>query len=210
LETYRERRFDRRYGVDTTGKFKPVFVGVTGEVKALARAHQPSAVGLFARFIRLSGANPTDFTFIDLGCGKGRTLLLAARSSFRKVVGVELDSALCETARQNAATWKTQRHGAPITIIEGNAAEFEPPSGNLFIYMFCPFDGAVFHQVAERLAQWAGEAGRRVIVAYVADYQDPRTDIIEKSGVFRRRDMPARRPRGWLIEPPVSYFDNTG
>ena len=209
LDTYRERRFDRRYGVDT-GKFKPLFVGVTGEVKAVARTHQPSEAGLFARVIRLSGINPAGFTFIDFGCGKGRTLLLAARLSFRSVIGVELDSALCETARKNAARWMEQKHAPSITVIEGNAAEFEPPAGDLFISMFCPFDGAVFNEVAERLAQWANEPSRRVIIAYMADYEDPKTDIIGKSGIFRRRDMAPRRPRRWFIEPPVSYFYNKG
>jgi SAM-dependent methyltransferase len=30
-------------------------------------------------------------TFIDLGCGKGRALLIAARLPYRRVIGVEID-----------------------------------------------------------------------------------------------------------------------
>jgi predicted RNA methylase len=42
-----------------------------------------------------------DFAFIDLGSGKGRTLLLAAEYPFERVIGVEYCPQLNEVARSN-------------------------------------------------------------------------------------------------------------
>jgi len=42
-----------------------------------------------------------DFIFIDLGSGKGRTLLMASDYPFRRIVGVELLLALHQIAQEN-------------------------------------------------------------------------------------------------------------
>ena len=60
--------------------------------------------------------NFRDFTFIDLGSGKGRTLLMASDYPFRRIVGVELlhicmklRRRICESTKanhRNASLWK--------------------------------------------------------------------------------------------------------
>ena len=42
-----------------------------------------------------------DFVFVDLGSGKGRTLLMASDYPFRRIVGVELLPALHQAAQEN-------------------------------------------------------------------------------------------------------------
>src|ERR1700741_2418243 len=55
-------------------------------------------------------------TFVDVGCGKGRALVIAARHGYPKVVGVEFVTEFCETARENLAAFKRRT---------GNTCEFE-------------------------------------------------------------------------------------
>src|SRR6516225_8353137 len=43
------------------------------------------------------------FTFVDIGCGKGRALMVASAFPFRRLVGVEISPELCEIARANTA-----------------------------------------------------------------------------------------------------------
>src|SRR6266496_57342 len=52
--------------------------------------------------------NFRDFTFLDLGSGKGRTLLMASDYPFRRVVGVELLPALHGIAVRNLAQYKSE------------------------------------------------------------------------------------------------------
>jgi SAM-dependent methyltransferase len=46
-----------------------------------------------------------NYTFIDLGCGKGRVLLMASDYSFHAIVGVELNAKLAAVANKNLAKW---------------------------------------------------------------------------------------------------------
>ena len=45
-------------------------------------------------------------TFVDVGAGMGRAMLLAAELPFRAVIGVELNPALVRIARRNLAVWR--------------------------------------------------------------------------------------------------------
>jgi hypothetical protein len=56
---------------------------------------------------RLPIDDPSQFAFVDLGCGKCRTLILAAEHGFRPVIGVELDLPLTGIARSSAETVAT-------------------------------------------------------------------------------------------------------
>jgi 2-polyprenyl-3-methyl-5-hydroxy-6-metoxy-1,4-benzoquinol methylase len=45
-------------------------------------------------------------TFIDIGCGKGRVLLMAAEHGFRKIIGIDFAADLCLTARGNVEQYR--------------------------------------------------------------------------------------------------------
>jgi predicted RNA methylase len=65
-------------------------------------AYSPTPSRLFLRILcSLPVRRPAAFTFIDLGCGTGRTLLLAADHGYGRVIGVELDPALAADAEHH-------------------------------------------------------------------------------------------------------------
>ena len=47
-----------------------------------------------------------EVSFIDVGAGMGRAVLLAAELPFRRVVGVELNPTLARIARKNLTAWR--------------------------------------------------------------------------------------------------------
>jgi protein-L-isoaspartate O-methyltransferase len=69
-----------------------------GEVRAPFITTPPEVV---ARMLRLAGTVPRDFV-IDLGSGDGRIVIAAAREHQASGLGVELEPALVEKARENA------------------------------------------------------------------------------------------------------------
>jgi SAM-dependent methyltransferase len=84
--------------------------------------------------------NFEDFTFIDLGSGKGRTLLMAANYPFRRILGVELLPSLNQIAQQNLAQYHTESQKcSAIESICADATKFALPEGALVIYLFNPF-----------------------------------------------------------------------
>lgn len=120
-------------------------------------------------------------TFVDLGCGMGRVLLLAARRPFRQVIGVDFSPALCEIARENLAAYdKPLRRCRDVRVVRADAKTFALPRGDLVVYMYNPFRGAVMHAVAERLARPAGEE-RELIVIYHTPLERA---VIDATGAF--------------------------
>jgi len=53
-------------------------------------AYQPTDPALFREMMASLPIEFNEFTFVDLGSGKGRTLLMASEYPFKKIVGVEL------------------------------------------------------------------------------------------------------------------------
>ncbi|MEN1957254.1 hypothetical protein WCE34_06895 [Luteimonas sp. MJ204] len=171
LRTQRETRLDRKLGIATMGRIE-----ATESVGAEPRPqHLENAVFYaplpFARFNRLMRAaqpfDPSEYTFIDYGAGKGRALALAADMGFRHVVGVELFESLCVQARLNIAAFaERQPHAADIELLCVDAAAYRPPPGNLFCYFYNPFDDVVIRKVLARLEAACRSAPRRIVIAY--------------------------------------------
>jgi SAM-dependent methyltransferase len=114
-------------------------------------------------FEEMIGALPIDFrafTFVDLGSGKGRALLMAARHPFQRIIGVEFMPDLSRTAKQNVAGY------AQISTLEMDARDFDFPSVPLVLYLFNPFPEAVFVAALARLECSWRENLRPVFVVY--------------------------------------------
>src|SRR5215471_11844719 len=94
--------FDWDYRVNTTSGA----VGWRDRLLGIFHSpYQPTEKALFHEMMdelrRRTSINFAEFTFIDLGSGKGRVLLMASDYPFRRIVGVELLAALHHIAEQN-------------------------------------------------------------------------------------------------------------
>lgn len=186
--------FDVKYGVRTSGL-------VAGRHLKTGHRHDrqttayfgvaPSVfVGLMRRWMRSLRAAPLeDFTFIDIGAGMGRAVLLASGMSFHRVVGVELNPILARTARRNAALWRQAGYArAPIRISEKDAVEIKFPSGPCVIFLFNPFGAVVMRRFLAGLRRQLTGRGNRAHILYVNNEQEQ--EIEQSPGwerVFRGR-----------------------
>ena len=107
-------------------------------------------------------------TFVDLGCGKGRPLLVATEFPFKEIVGVELSSAFVQIARTNAERIANYHSGRTRVRIEvGDATEYPIPSGDVVLFMYNPFDEAMIGKMAARVEAALALEPRRVFVVYI-------------------------------------------
>jgi SAM-dependent methyltransferase len=111
---------------------------------------------------RLPGAPETlgEFTFVDLGCGKGRALLVAAQYPFHSIVGVELYEDLCRVAKTNTAA------RPQISIVQDDAATVVYPQTPLVVYLYHPFLAPVLRKVLKNLEQQYMQAPRQIYLLY--------------------------------------------
>jgi len=200
LRRRRGERFDRRHGIETSKLVKrDALTGMDEELREHAGDYVPGNPAVLKRIVRKSGVDPAAFTFVDLGCGKGRMLIAASEYPFRAILGIEADPDLFAVAERNMVS--AQASGR-VSVVHQDARTADLPAADLFIYMYSPFRGPIFEQVAERLADLAGEPGRAVVIAYSADWE---ADILERTGRFVR--IPMRRRQFWAPST-VSFFYN--
>src|SRR5262249_41876406 len=93
-----------------------------------------------------------DFIFIDLGSGKGRSLLMAAAYGFKRIIGVEFMPEWHRAAEENIRKFAAANPSAPpIESVCMDAVDFDFPAEPLVVYLFNPFPEPVFVTVMERL-----------------------------------------------------------
>jgi predicted RNA methylase len=153
--------FDARHGTHTGGHEPLWKFDIASPNARYGVRYQPTTESEFREAVRFLRVSPSHFTFIDLGCGKGLTLLLAAHMGFRKVLGVEFVREFSEIARANLVKMKI----ANGSISDGDAADYEFPAGNLIIYLYNPFSEEVMIKVIENLRR-AAAANDEIYVIY--------------------------------------------
>jgi SAM-dependent methyltransferase len=108
-----------------------------------------------------------DFTFLDLGSGKGRTLLMASDYPFRRIIGVELLPSLHQIAQENLYQYKNESQQCfALESICADATAFPLPADPLVIFLFNPFPESGMRQVVDNLDQSLREHPRPVYVLY--------------------------------------------
>ncbi len=89
--------FDLRHGTDTGG-IEPLWkFHIRSSNRSFGFCYQPTDEKELVDAVNFLSEDLRAFTFVDLGCGKGRALLVASNLGFEQVIGVEFARELNET-----------------------------------------------------------------------------------------------------------------
>ncbi|MGK5110412.1 hypothetical protein [Geodermatophilus sp. CPCC 205506] len=110
-------------------------------------------------------------TFVDLGAGLGRAVILAAELGFRRVVGVELDERLAREGQENVRRWRAHRPsasrpGQEVVIVHGDAACYRLPDGPTLIWMFNAFGPSTLRHVLGQVCSRTRAARDELAIVY--------------------------------------------
>jgi SAM-dependent methyltransferase len=161
----RESIFDAVHGVDTRGVVRHA-PNRPEEAYQFALNYQASLWRPFRALLESLDLVYEKFTFIDIGCGKGRTLLLAAEVPFRRVIGVELSDELAGIARRNAESYRGRDLRSPIEVVAVDAAAYDFPPEPSLVYMYNPLKRQAMARVVANLERSLESAPRAVLVCY--------------------------------------------
>ena len=162
---YGDIDYDFDHGVDTTW----ATVSLRTRVRELLSGgqYQPSEPTLFHKILRALPVAPDGFTFIDLGSGKGRTLLMASAHPFHRIVGVELLPEYAAIAQRNIARYHGERQKCfALESQQGDARDFIFPAGPTVLYLFNPFPEYVLRAVLANLRNSLTVYPRPLFVIY--------------------------------------------
>lgn len=158
--------FDRRHGVDTGGIIPQADLDVVTPNWVHGSAYVATSPIDFGEVLAPYGLDLARTSFVDLGCGKGRVLLMAAALPFARVVGVEYSEQLSAIARDNLARYRGPRAAAMLEVVTGDATAYAFPPGDLVVFMYHPFDDVVMRRVVASLEAAMGGAPRKLVVLY--------------------------------------------
>lgn len=195
-QRYGDMDYDWEHRVNTTS------AGVGWRTRLLGvfhSAYQPTDPAAFHQMMAALPIDFSEFTFIDIGSGKGRTLLMASEYPFQKIVGVELMEELHRAAEGNVAAdqGRPDRDAARQTVIETvcmDASEFVFPYTPLVVYLFNPLLETALRRVTQNLEKSWQQAPRPIWVVYhnpVLDTVLASLDFLEKTvgthqyGIYR-------------------------
>ncbi len=156
--------YDWDYRVDTTSAnvgWRARLIGL------LNSSYQPIEAEIFREILTSVAIDFSQYTFIDIGSGKGRALLLASEFPFRRIVGIELLPELNQIAEENIRKFtKVGGRALPLEAIRGDATEFEFPDQPLVVYFFHPLTEAGFRNVLRNLRSSLKQYPRPVRIIY--------------------------------------------
>jgi predicted RNA methylase len=160
--------FDRKYGTHTTTPMKIKNLTIKSDNRNRGITYQATRViPLKKMFCKMKSALPANSVFVDLGCGKGRTLLIASQFGLKKAVGVEFAHELCETAKKNCAVYKAKT--AILTefqIIEADVVNYHIKTNENIFFMFNPFDDVILGKVLDNISSSLKTAYRKTLIIY--------------------------------------------
>ena len=164
----RRHPFDVRFGTQTNGAV--MGEQLEGDSPSLywAPGYHGIAPSVFGEVMTRLALDWSRYTFVDIGCGKGRAVMLAMQFGFRAVTGCELSPSLAAVAQENLRIFAALQNPAmPCSIVEQDALEFELPTGPLVLFLFHPFAGPVMRRFLLRLRRALDHEPREVWLVYV-------------------------------------------
>ncbi len=185
-QRYGDVDYDWDFRVDTTS------ATVGWRDRLLGHFHspyQPTEPTLFPEMIEslmqvTPKINLPEFTFIDIGSGKGRALLMASQYPFRRILGIELLPELHRVAKENISKYKSDSQQCfTIDCVLGDASAFDFPAEPTVLYLFNPLPESGLVSMINRLEDSLRRSPRPVFVIY----HNPLLErVLARSAAFRK------------------------
>jgi SAM-dependent methyltransferase len=168
--------FDALHGVDTSAGHlaRPLEIASANRDKAVP--YDPAPWRILRRSLQLGFLRAQGFTFVDIGCGKGKILLSALALPFNRIVGVEFSPSLCRIAEENIASARfVRRSGGAVEIICCDAVEYPIPEEPTVFFFYNPFNYEVMELVLGNILSAHGRAARpRYLIFYATSSSMPK------------------------------------
>lgn len=160
---YSNIRFDRRFGVDTaTASLQYEIPLADGR----GNGYAPTPALPLVRMLAHLRIDWNRFIFVDLGCGKGKVLLIAGGRPFRRVIGVEMSLDLITVAARNLKSYRGKRRCAQYALVCEDAANFVIPEVPAVFYLYDPFGETVLRDILTKIERSVRKVKRECYLLY--------------------------------------------
>jgi len=182
-DKYKENKFDKYYGTNTNQKLDLKDYSVDSPNIDHACWYEAITKTYFDKMINQLSVEFQNNIFIDLGSGKGKSLMLAANYPFKKIIGVEFSPELHEIAEKNIEMFSTkERVQTPIQLHCMDAELYDLPMENIVVFLYNPFQGKVMRSVVEKFEKFLSDHPHQLTILY----RNPKcSEMFEKNNTLQ-------------------------
>lgn len=161
-----ETRGEKEYGIHTTGANELHSLEKKGIDISHATIYMPASYDMLETvFSEIKKLNPKHF--LDIGCGKGRAMCVAAHYNFEKLTGIDFSKELCEQAKVNLDNTKKNFPSLSYNVINNDAFYYQVPDDVDCIFLFNPFDEMIMSGVIENIDMSLERSPRNIHIIYL-------------------------------------------
>lgn len=158
--------WDILHGTETTRRIPAQDLETNSDNKDQSQSYGASRARPLMKLFERVGLS-RESGFVDLGCGKGRVLMIAVLYGFRRVTGVEFSEPLCELAGRNLEAFSRRRKREfPAAIVHSDVVHYAIQSDDTVFFLYDPFGAKVLAQVLDNLLQSVRAHPREIFVIY--------------------------------------------
>ena len=161
--------FDEAHGTDTAGILTGRELGTTVTPRGhIVTRYETTSSGAIRTLLDHLDIDHRAFTFVDLGCGKGKPLLIAASYPFRRLIGLDISASCVAIARGNLARYGPEKiEPSRVELLTMDVEDFVFPLEPLVAYLYNAFPPKLLARVVGHLETSLEQAPREVVVIYV-------------------------------------------
>lgn len=104
--------------------------------------------------------------FLDIGCGKGRAMCVAAMHGYKRVEGIDFAKELLDAAEKNLAGIKKRNPVINYNLLWGDVNSLSIDERVSTIFLFNPFDEVLMKQVIRKINNSLAKRPRCLFVLY--------------------------------------------
>lgn len=180
--------FDQEFGTDTDGIVPLWKLRIESPYREQGVRYQASHPDLIRSAIESLPIQPEEFVYVDIGSGKGRTLLVASEYPFRRIIGVEFSPELNAVAAENIHKYQgLKRKCNDVSSVCVDAANWEFPTENTMFFLYNPFGEDVLLRVLINLKSSLARNDREIYIVYSHPIF---AHLLDSSDFLQRIDTP--------------------
>ena len=210
---HRRHPYDRANGTRTSGMLPNFLISPGEPIDAPTTSYSATQPSIIRTALAAIPA-PRNCQFVDIGCGKGRPLLVATEFGFPAITGVELSPALSRIARRNAEIFaRAHPERTRIGVVTGDALQYRLPEQKLVIFLYRPFDLAPTERLVANIEASLRAAPRDLyIVSYNPVFAAPfdASPLLERRYAAQIPYHPSERGYGHDESDAVIIWQNRG
>ncbi|MDE3124557.1 MAG: class I SAM-dependent methyltransferase [Bacteroidota bacterium] len=156
---------EKKYGINTIGYDELHHLTLMEVNIEHASIYMPADYSLLE--IALNHLQLPHTHFVDIGCGKGRAMCVAAHFGFTEITGIELSPKLYSDAQENIVITKKLYPNVKFHLINNDAFYTPIPINTNCICLYNPFDEIIMQQVILNINKSLQKKPRTIEVIYI-------------------------------------------